>query len=102
MVVCVGEARSQDNAMAVLKAVKAVVNEVRHDSLLSMVKQCLSQCGQWPWNVEKFFPVVAEVKGLGEVEVVMRQVLVENLKEALGLERAKEVVSDLLHHQSSL
>ena len=102
MVVCVGEARSQVNAMAVLKAVKAVVNEVRHDALLSRVKQCLSQCGQWPWDFEKKFPVVAEVKGLDEVEVVMRQVLVENLKEALGVERAKKVVSDWVHHQSRL
>ena len=95
MVVCVDEPRSHSNAMAVVKAVKAVVTEERYGSLLAKVKQCLTQCGRWPWNVEEKFPVVAEVKGLGQVEVMMRQVLVDGLKKALGLERSdSKVVSD--------
>ena len=96
MVVCVEEERSHINALAVTKAVKAVVNETRHDSLLSRVKQCLGQCGRWPCKVAEKFPVVAEVKGLDRVEAVMRQVLVQELKEALALDKAQaaKVVSD--------
>ena len=94
MVVCVGESRSQANAKAVLGAVQAVVKERRHDSLLERVKQCIQQCGRWPWNFEEKFPVVAEVKGLGQVELVMRRNLIDGLKGALGLETAKKLVSE--------
>ena len=89
MVVCVDETpRSHANSLAVTKGVTAAVMEgSRHDSLLARVKQCLKQCAAWPWKVENHkFPVVAEVKGLAQVDNgTMRQVLVKDLNDALGL-----------------
>ena len=94
MVVCVEAAKTRPNALAVAKAVQDAVQGGRHDSFLTRVKQCLRQCVVWPWNIEDKFPVVAEVKGLGEVEVVTG-LLVKTLRGALGLEKPKrnQVVS---------
>ena len=90
MLVCVGELRSSSNYRAVTEAVEAVLKETRHDSLLKKVKQCLSQCGEWPANFAEKFPVVAEVKGLDQVDE-MRSKLVEGLKVVLRLQSKAEV-----------
>ena len=89
MVVCVDESRSRSNALAVFKAVEAVIKEVHRDSLLARVKKCLRDSSTWPWKVEEKFPVVAEIKGLGQVEAMMRRLLIEGLNEALGLGKPK-------------
>ena len=91
MVVCVHEPRSRPNASAVLKAVKGVLEEGRRDSLLSKVKQYLRDCTRWPQQIEEKLPVVVEVKGLGEVGE-MRQRLLDGLRDALGVEKAKPKV----------
>ena len=92
MVVCVGESRSSSNFRAVTKAIEALLKEERHDSLSKKVMECLRECGRWPSKIEEKFPVVAEVKGLGQVDHV-RTKLVEGLKEVLGLGNTPKVVS---------
>ena len=84
--------RSSSNCRAVTKAVEAVVKEVRNNSVLSKVKQYLKQCGGWSSKMEDKFPVVAEVKGLDQVEVDVRTKLIQGLREALGINKAKPVV----------
>ena len=92
MVVCVGEPRAVAKKM-VTAAVKKVMEEVRHDSLLSRVKQYLNECGRWPHQIEEKFPVVAEVKGLGQMGQ-MRSKLAQGLQVALGLEASKDKVGN--------
>ena len=77
--------RSASNYRAVTKAVEAVVKEGRHDSLSKKVKHYLKHCGKWSYKMEDKFPVVAEVKGLDQVEVEMRAKLLGGLKKALGI-----------------
>ena len=94
MVIAVCEPRTTPMAL-VTEAVKGLVEQRRHGSLVQRIKEALAETNQWPKDINLRLPIVAEIGTLSQVDDI-RAILVKGLRQGLGL---KVPVVSLVSHK---